>query len=153
MSELYDEDIVLWSERQAELLRRRAAGEIVNDTDLDWSNIAEEIEDVGRSELRATKSLLEQAMAHLLKIQAWPEAGASRGWRREIRAFLLKAREDATPAMRNRIDLERSFQIARLLVPEEIDGVPHPSLPEACPWILDQLLSDDLDAMVDGHVT
>ncbi len=31
MSDLYDEDILLWSERQGELLRRRAAGELVND--------------------------------------------------------------------------------------------------------------------------
>ena len=43
------DDILLWSERQAELLRRRAAGELVNDAELDWPNIAEEIEDVGRS--------------------------------------------------------------------------------------------------------
>jgi hypothetical protein len=34
MSELYDEDVLLWSERQARLLRRRAAGELVNDAEL-----------------------------------------------------------------------------------------------------------------------
>jgi hypothetical protein len=49
MSELYENDVALWSERQAELLCRRAAGEPVNDTELDWPNIAEEIEDVGKS--------------------------------------------------------------------------------------------------------
>ncbi len=43
MSDLYDADIVTWSERQADLLRRRAAGELVNDAEMDWSNIAEEI--------------------------------------------------------------------------------------------------------------
>ena len=37
----YDTDILTWSERQAALLRRRAAGELINDADLDWSNIAE----------------------------------------------------------------------------------------------------------------
>jgi hypothetical protein len=47
MSELYVTDILLWSERQAELLRRHAAGERVNDDAIDWPNIAEEIEDVG----------------------------------------------------------------------------------------------------------
>jgi hypothetical protein len=31
MSDLYEADIVLWSERQAELPRRRAAGELVNE--------------------------------------------------------------------------------------------------------------------------
>jgi hypothetical protein len=47
----YDTDILTWSERQAALLRRRAAGELINDADLDWSNIAEEIEDVGKNAL------------------------------------------------------------------------------------------------------
>jgi hypothetical protein len=31
MSDLYGDDILLWSERQAELLRRVAAGEPVNE--------------------------------------------------------------------------------------------------------------------------
>ena len=43
----YDADILLWAEYQAALLRRRAAGELVNEAEMDWSNIAEEIEDVG----------------------------------------------------------------------------------------------------------
>jgi hypothetical protein len=47
MSDLYHTDILEWSERQGALLRRIAAGERVNDTDLDWPNIAEEIESVG----------------------------------------------------------------------------------------------------------
>ncbi len=46
----YDADVLQWSEHQAALLRRAAAGERVND--LDWPNIIEEIESVGRSETR-----------------------------------------------------------------------------------------------------
>jgi hypothetical protein len=52
MSDLYDTDVLEWSERQADLLRRLAAGERVNSADLDWQHVAEEIEDVGKSELR-----------------------------------------------------------------------------------------------------
>jgi hypothetical protein len=48
MSDLYNRDIVTWSEQQAALLRRRAVGELVNEAELDWDNIAEEIESVGR---------------------------------------------------------------------------------------------------------
>jgi hypothetical protein len=62
----YETDILIWSERQAERLRRRAAGELVNDAEVDWPNIAEEIEDVGRSELRSCRSLLRQALRHML---------------------------------------------------------------------------------------
>ena len=47
MSNLYDQDFVLWIEQQVTLLRRRAGGELVNDTDLDWRNLAEEIEAAG----------------------------------------------------------------------------------------------------------
>ena len=52
MSE-YDADILLWSEQQMVLLRRRAAGERINDKELDWSNIAKEIEDMGGNRLHA----------------------------------------------------------------------------------------------------
>ena len=55
MSDLYDTDIVQWSQQQAELLRRRAAGELVNDADLDWPNIAEEIESVGNEQRHAVE--------------------------------------------------------------------------------------------------
>ncbi len=53
-----DTVILLRSERQAELLRRRAAGEMVIDAALDWSKIAEEIESVGREQLHAVQPLL-----------------------------------------------------------------------------------------------
>ncbi|MGD0105521.1 MAG: DUF29 family protein [Rhodopila sp.] len=59
------------SEHQAELLRRVAAGEPLNEPP-DWANIIEELEDVGRSELRSCRSLLRQALRHMLKAEAWP---------------------------------------------------------------------------------
>ncbi len=58
--DLYWDDILAWSERQAELLKRVAAGERLND--VDWPNIIEEIESVGRSELRTCASTLGKAM-------------------------------------------------------------------------------------------
>ena len=69
----YDDDILLWSEHQAELLRRMAAGERVNDQ-VYWENVAEEIESVGRTERRACESHLVQALLHDLKAEAWPLA-------------------------------------------------------------------------------
>ena len=62
MSDLYDDDVLLWSERQAALLRAIAAGEPVNERP-DWPNITDEVESVGRSDLRAVESLLLQAAA------------------------------------------------------------------------------------------
>jgi hypothetical protein len=64
MSDLYDTDVLEWSEHQAGLLRRVAAGERVNSDDLDWPNIIEEIESVGTEQRHAVASLLVQALAH-----------------------------------------------------------------------------------------
>ncbi len=72
MGDLYDDDILLWSERQSDLLRRIAAGEPVNERP-DWVNIIEEVESVGRSDLRAVESLLLQAFMHMLKAEALAE--------------------------------------------------------------------------------
>ncbi len=53
---LYEGDIITWSEHQAKLLRRVALGELVNG--VDWRHVVEEIEDVGLSQLTAVESYL-----------------------------------------------------------------------------------------------
>jgi septal ring factor EnvC (AmiA/AmiB activator) len=45
-SDLYGDDIRLWSERQGALLRRLSAGEAVSDQ-VDWQHVVGEIEDLG----------------------------------------------------------------------------------------------------------
>lgn len=62
MSALYDRDILLWSEDQAERLRHIAANDRRNANSPDWANIIEEIEDVGRNQLYAVESHLVQAL-------------------------------------------------------------------------------------------
>ena len=66
MNDLYETDILKWSELQAALLRRLAAGEHLNDQ-VDWGNVVEEIESVATEQVHAVASLLMQAMAHRLK--------------------------------------------------------------------------------------
>jgi hypothetical protein len=139
----YDTDILLWSERQGDLLRRRAAGDLVNDAELDWPNIAEEIESVGREQLHAVESLLRQAIIHRLKVIAWPPSSAVAGWQDEELHFRQDARDRYTPAMRQRIDLARIYRRALQRVPRQIDGLPPQPLPAACPWTLDELLSEE----------
>ena len=94
-----------WSQRQPTLLRRRAAGELVNEAELDWPNIAEEIESVGRDQLHAVESYLVQALAHDLKAEAWPLSREVPGWRADARRLRGDAVARFTPAMRERIDL------------------------------------------------
>src|SRR3954451_19758912 len=101
----YDADILVWSERQGDLLRRRAAGELINEADLDWVNIAEEIESVGREQLHAVESLLLQALIHMLKAEAWPLSREGPHW--QAGAFVFRARGGGryAPSMRQKIDL------------------------------------------------
>jgi hypothetical protein len=138
----YDTDILVWSERQSELLRRRAGGELVNDTDLDWSNIAEEIESVGRGEFRACESLLRQALIHILEIQAWPQSSAAPGWRAEVVRFRHDAADAFSPSMRQRLDIATLYRRAVQTLPETIDSQPPLPVPSLCPSTLDELLSD-----------
>ena len=72
--------------------------EIVNDAELDWPNIAEEIEDVGRSQLQAVESLLFQALVHMLKARAWPLARDAGNWQADARGFLVQARRRFAPS-------------------------------------------------------
>ena len=139
----YWEDILTWSERQGGMLRRIAAGELVNSAELDWANIAEEIESVGRSQLDAVESLLFQAFVHMLKAKAWPLSRAAAGWRADARGFRAQARRRFSPSMRQRIDLPGIYADALQALPDTMDGQPPLPVPDKCPVTLDELLSND----------
>ena len=151
---LYEHDTLAWAERQATLLRRLAAGERVNDA-VDWPNMIEEVQDVGLSELRACRSLLRQALVHLLKLHAWPDSSAAAYWRDKAGGFLDDAGQHFTPSMRQRVGLDGLYARALRRAREATDdtGAPRP-LPDACPFGLDELLAGDLAglaAKLDGH--
>ena len=149
--ELYWDDILAWSERQAKLLRRVAAGERLND--VDWPNIIEEIESVGRSELRACASLLERAIEHLLKLHAFPAHPAAQHWRGEVFTFLRDAGDMFSPAMRQHLDVARLYCRARVaVIANPVNTVPADSAPETCGVTLDDLLvfPPDVAALLDA---
>ncbi len=143
MTDLYDADILEWSERQAALLRRVAAGDRSNDYAPDWPNIIEEIESVGRGQLSAVRSLLTQALVHMLKIEAWPNSAAVPGWRSEAMRFRLDAAEAFAPSMRQHLDVAKLYARALRILPETIDGLPPLSVPDTYAVTLDELLGND----------
>ena len=143
MGELYDTDVLEWSEQQARLLRRVAAGEAGKEAP-DWANVIEEIESVGRSEFNAVRSLLVQALLHDLKITAWPLSRDVPHWRAEARGFRADAAEMFTPSMRQRVDVSQLYRRALDRMPESVDGQPPLPVPDACPFTLDELLGDTL---------
>jgi hypothetical protein len=142
VNDLYDADILEWSERQADLLRRVAAGERLNDNAPDWPNIIEEIESVGRSQLTAVRSLLTQALLHMLKADAWPNSSAVLGWQAESVRFRVDAADIFAPSMRQHIDIEKLYARARRMMPKMIDGEPPLPVPETCLMTLDELLDE-----------
>ena len=142
MSDLYEDDILLWSEQQAELLHRRAAGELINEDALDWSNLAEEIADVGRSEWRAVESHLVQALLHDLKAEAWPLSRDAPHWRAEARGHRDDARRAFSPSMAQRIDVAKLYREALRRMPESLDGQSPLPVPQACPVTLAELLAE-----------
>lgn len=145
--DLYDRDILAWSQHQADLLRRMARGERVNH--VDWENVAEEIEGVGLSELHAVQSYLDLIMVHLLKLHAWPDSDACNHWHAEIVGFQANAQRRFAASMRQRIDLADHYAGAlrqvRALRGRVTSGDPWP---EASPFTLDALLSADTDALL-----
>ena len=146
---LYERDALAWAEQQAAVLRRMAAGEAVSEA-LDWSNVIEEIEAMGRSELRACRSYLQQVIFHLLRLHAWPGSQAASHWRDETRVFLDLAAQSFTPSMRQEIDLDAEYRgalrLARYAM-QETEAQPRP-LPNACLFTLEELLAGDIGGLI-----
>ena len=142
---LYERDALAWAERQADLLRRLAAGERV-DEQIDWPNVIEEVQDVGLSELRSCRSLLRQAMTHLLKLHAWPGSRPVSHWREETGNLIDDAERRFAPSMRRHIDLDDLYRRAlkQLRLATDDSGEPRPA-PATCPFVLDDFLSLDTD--------
>lgn len=142
---LYERDALAWAERQADLLRRLAAGERLNEP-VDWPNVIEEVQDVGLSELRACKSLLRQALVHLLKLHAWPGSMAVAHWRSEVIGFRADMRDRFAPSMRQRINLKEIYSVSLEQVKAGTDDSGEPRLtPATCLFVLDDFLSSNAD--------
>ena len=142
-SALYDEDILLWSERQAEVIR--GLGQTRRDlpNDFDVLNVAEEIESVGRSELASVESQLQNILVHLIKLAQQPEAQATKHWLIELVGFLAEMKRRYAPSMRQRIDIDEIWWIARKLTVLERSEEDEASMPEVSPFQLEELLGDD----------
>ncbi len=105
MADLYDADTVLWSERQAALLRRRAAGELGNEADIDWANVAEEIEALGRSEARELANRIAVVIEHLINLAASPATAPRDGWRETVsrERAAIDGLLEYSPSLRQRV--------------------------------------------------
>src|SRR5437763_16114365 len=76
--QLYEEDFVRWTEQQSNALR--AAAGLGTNLPLDWENLAEEIESLGRSLRHELRSRIAVILEHLLKLEHSRAIDPRRGW-------------------------------------------------------------------------
>lgn len=101
-SQLYDQDFFLWTQEQAAALRQAKDSNLP----LDWENLAEEIESLGKSDRRELTSQLRRILRHLFKLEASPAAQPRAGWRSTIvdaRSEIAGVLEDS-PSLRRQVD-------------------------------------------------
>jgi hypothetical protein len=77
-AQLYQRDFVRWTEQQSTALRDVARSS--TNLPLDWENIAEEIESLGRSQRHELRSRIAVILEHLLKLERSPASDPREGW-------------------------------------------------------------------------
>ena len=138
-ADLYDEDFFEWTCRNAELLRSGRFEQA------DVEHIAEEIEDMGKRDLRALDSHVEVLVAHLLKCQFQPEK-RSPSWQNTIavqRAGVARLLQ-RFPSLRGRIKpdlpMNYGFAVGRAV---RDTGLPKNHFPAECPFTVEQILDPE----------
>ena len=113
-SELYEHDYYAWVGEQVRALRGRRL------EDIDFENVAEEIEDLGKSEKRSVQSHLETLIEHLLKLSShvgFPES-ATRDCGRTPSSSLVLGSEVCLTKVPAFVALSKDFLAMRTKVPE-----------------------------------
>ena len=143
---LYEIDVVAWSEEQVAKLRALAA--TAGSNEVDWENVIEEIESVGRSQRSKVESLVQNALVHLMKVVSSPGSQSARQWRREVKVFLDQADAQLSPSIRARLDLQTLWADATREARSGLDLYGEklsPVLPSTCPVTLAELLAGRAD--------
>ncbi len=139
----YDEDFYAWTQDQAAELRR--AGATRNSAPIDWANVAEEIEGMGRSQKSEIDGRLSVLLVHLLKWLYCSELRerCERGWRLTIREQREKLIDEieASPSLRpfGQSIFKKIYERSRLRAAADAD-VPDAQIPVEPPFTLDQIL-------------
>lgn len=136
---LYDEDLYAWAMQSARMVRERRFDA------LDIEHLAEELESMGKSELRALESGLAVLLAHLLKWEYQPSR-RSKSWQRT----LIEQRKQIARLLRDSPSLEPklaeilpdAYDSALRLAADET-GRDEESFPQQCPFRVEEALDKD----------
>jgi Domain of unknown function DUF29 len=133
----YDTDFYAWTQAQAAALRAGTWG------DVDQERLAEEIEDVGKSERRAVISHLRVLLTHLLKWERQPQR-RSDSWVHSMGNAQVEVQTilDQSPSLYPELPafVAHAYAQACRLAARET-GLSPLVFPGGCPWTPEQLLS------------
>jgi hypothetical protein len=136
---LYDEDFYEWTRHNAELLR---AGRLQH---ADIGHIAEQIEDLGKQDLRELNGRVRVLLTHLLKWQSRPERRA-RSWNGAILAQRIEMQSilKQSPSLKQRIFSELPDNYAKAVRRAVAEtGLPRNRFPRECPYTVEQILDPE----------
>jgi hypothetical protein len=132
----YEHDFQNWLNRNINLLKTGQLHE------LDVTHLIEELEDMGKSNVRELESRLMILIAHLLKWQFQPEKQSSswRGSINEQRLQLLRLLSKV-PSLKRQLQnaVEDVYGDSVFLASDETN-LPKSHFPQACPYSMEQLL-------------
>jgi hypothetical protein len=139
---LYNQDFYLWIEQTVQALKNRDLNR------LDWENLIEEVESMGRSEKRELKSRLLVVMEHLLKIMFWESEKSQnlRSWRNTVleQRYQLELLLEDSPSLRPMLQdsFAASYAKARLQTLRKY-ALPETLFPPEPPFSLEQVLDSE----------
>lgn len=144
--DLYDADFYAWTQAQAAALRAAASTSTL--IGLEWDRLAEEIEDVGKSEYRQAASLITRIIEHLYKLAWTQRTEPTGGWRSEIIGFRAGLRRTLTTSLRAKmsVELEEIHRDAAAMASAQFETTePGAARDETLRWSLSQILGESDD--------
>jgi hypothetical protein len=140
LKNLYEVDYLQWIETTVEKLRNQDYSSV------DWGNLIEEIEDMGRNERRSLESNLIVVILHLLKWQFQPEcrSGSWEGSIIEHRRRINKAIKES-PSLKPYLEsiFAESYTAAVKQAKAET-GLPLATFPQECPYSIANVIDEFL---------
>jgi hypothetical protein len=141
----YDDDFYAWTQHQAAVLREMP----IADNRFDRENVAEEIEDLGRSYRDAVRSQVRRIIEHFLKLQYSPAQHPRFDWMGSIVDARATLDDKLSATLRADIasELPRLYRVGRkqaaIGVERFRENEAAQGLPNSCPYSLDDILRDD----------
>jgi hypothetical protein len=145
IGDLYEDDFYVWTQEQAAALRAAAKAGGRSNT-VDWERVAEEVEDLGKSEYREVASYVTRIIEHFFKL-AWTRREEPKaGWLAEIDLFRLNLEASLTTSLRAKVeaDLERLHRIAaKQATISFLQHEPDAPRDETLRWMLGEVLQSE----------